>query len=144
MRHRFVHEFDDHPIHGERPTLIICFVMVAFLVACTADDQSAGGKTRTMNDLTLPSGNQVRRVEVHKADGGRIYFLYETRHTINSCSQLSEVRELWTEYAIHLPEAAAASEIIVEPTDQTGRSRGWRYRKQDNVWTEWFSPECGS
>ena len=103
MRHRSVHEFDDDPKHDERLTLIICFVMVAFLVGCTADDQGVGGKTRTMNDLTLPSGNQVRRVEVHKADGGRIYFLYETRHTINSCSQLSEVRELWTEHAINLP-----------------------------------------
>jgi hypothetical protein len=142
MSHRFVHEFDNDRKHGARPPLVICFVMVTFFVACTADDPQAGGKTRAMNDFTLPSGNQIRQVEVYKGDEGRVYVFYETRHTINSCSQLSEVRELWTERAIDLPEAAAASEIVLEPTDPTGRSRGWRYRKQDGAWTEWFSPQC--
>lgn len=143
MRHRFVHEFDDHPKRGERLTLVICFVMVAFLVACTSEDQSAGVRTtRPLSDLKLSSGNRITQAEVDKADDGRVYFRYETEHAMNSCDQLSEVRELWTTHVINLPEAAAASEIVLDPTDPTGRSRGWRYRKQDKGWTEWFSPQC--
>jgi hypothetical protein len=122
--------------------VMLIFTLGGLIAACAAEDQRAGVRTRSVSDLKLSAGNQVTQVEVHTADDGRVYFRYETKHGIGSCGQLAEVRELWTAHVINLPEAATASEVILDPTDPTGTSRTWRYRKQDNAWTEWFSPKC--
>lgn len=114
-----------------------------FVVACSAHDQGAERRNlRLLSDLKLSSGSEVTRVEVDKLDDGRVYFRYETKHASSSCDQLSEVRELWAAHVLKQPEAAAAKEIILDPTDPSGSSHTYRYLKQDAGWEERFSSKC--
>lgn len=130
-----------------RLALSVCITtMVALVVACGGDDRGVGTgvSRRPVNDLKLPSGNQVTQAEVVRFDDGTVYFAYETKHASGSCAQLSEVRELWTAHVLRQPEAAAALAITLDPTDASGRSHGYRYLKQNDVWTERFSPSCNN
>ena len=123
----------------------LCCAIVPLLLACALDDQRAGKSVsrRPVNDLKLSSGSQITAVEVDKLDNGWMFFRYETKHETGSCAQLSEVRELWkARHVLNQPEAAEALTIMLDPTEPSGRSQGYRYVKRDDVWTEGFSPTC--